>query len=131
MVKPEVNQTVQNPDEGSSHILMCTIILPTGVSPDLLQIEWSGHRSLMPNNPRVIVSNITKTTEAQQYTKIVTFQQVQPVDDGNYTCTVSISGFTTSSDVIIVNGEYPCSCIVLLFSYVHLIVVYIQTYYIQ
>ena len=115
MVIPEVNQTVQNPDEGSSHNLTCTIILPTGVSPDLLQIEWSGHRSLMPNNSRVIISDITNTAVPQQYTRIVTFQQVQPVDDGNYTCTVNITGFTTSRDVITVNGEYLCSYIVLAF----------------
>lgn len=117
---PEVNQTVQNPDEGSSHNLTCTFRLPIGVSPELLQIEWSGHRSLMPSNSRVIISDLTNTTVAQhvQYMKTVTFPQVQPVDDGNYTCTVTITGFTTTRDVITVNGENLWSCIVLMFNYI-------------
>ena len=117
---PVVNQTVQNPNQGSSHNLTCTIKLPVGVSPDLLQIEWS-HRSLMPSDPRVIISNLTSTAVPRQYTKIVTFQQVQSVDNGNYTCIVSITGFITIRENITVNGENVVALI--MYCLLHLIVV--------
>ena len=109
-IEPKVTQSVQNPNEGSSHNLTCTFELPLGVSSELLQMEWSGRRSLMSSNPRVIMSNVTSTVP-QQYTKTVTFQQVQRVNNGNYTCTVNITGFTTSFNIITVNGKTLCTYI--------------------
>ena len=104
MIMPKVTQSVQNPNQGSFHNLTCTFELPDGVSSDLVQIEWSKDMSPLPSNSQIVVSNVTSTMP-QQYTKTVTFRQVQPMDDGNYTCTVNIIGFTTSRDIITVNGE--------------------------
>ena len=99
-----MNQSVENPNEGSPYTLTCTFTLPNGVSPDLLNIEWSGHRSVMSSDPRVIISNTT-SVGMRQYAKTLTFQPVQSVDNGNYTCVVNIAGFDTYSSVIMVNGE--------------------------
>lgn len=103
-----MNQSVENPDEGNSHNLTCTFTLPSGVSQDLLRIEWSGHMSVSSSNnsSRVTISDLTSMGSSRQYTKTVTFQQVQPVDNGNYICTVTIMGFANSSDNITVNGKY-------------------------
>ena len=60
----------------------------------------------MSNSSRVIVSD-TIITGAQtvSLTKTVTFPQVQPMDNGNYNCTVNIIGFM-NFNVITVNGKY-------------------------
>ena len=102
--KPLINQTVNNPHEGNSHDLTCTYTLPDGVSQDLLEIEWSGHMSLTSASSRVIIS--TSITEPQQYTRTVTFTEIQQMDSGVYTCTITITGFDSSFDTINVNGKY-------------------------
>ena len=66
----------------------------------MVQIEWSRNESVMSNSSRLIVSDTT-ITGAQT----VTFPQVQPMDNGNYNCTVNIIGFM-NFNVIAVNGKY-------------------------
>ena len=101
--KPLINQTGNNPHEGNSHNLTCTYTLPDGVSPDLLEIEWSGHMSLTSTSSRVIIS--TSITELQEYTRTVTFTEIQQIDNGVYTCTLTITGFDSSFNTINVNGK--------------------------
>jgi len=111
---PQINQTMEHPNEGSSHTLTCMVDLPYGVSSSLVKVEWSGHRSLMSGDSRIIMSNLMESNSnniTQQYTKTVTFQQVQPTDNGNYICTVNVTGFVTNFDVIVVNGEYLRMCV--------------------
>ena len=100
--KPDLNQSAERPNAGSSHNLTCTFTLPFGVEEDLLRIEWSGHPSL--NDEEVITTNLTHVM-GLQYAKTVTFEHIQVTDNGSYNCTVSIVGFAVSSDVIVVNGK--------------------------
>ena len=102
--KPLIQQTGNNPREGNFHNLTCTYTLPDGVSPDLLEIEWSGHRSLTSTGSRVIIS--TMITGPRQYTRTVSFTEIQPTDSGVYTCTITIIGFDSSFDTINLNGKY-------------------------
>ena len=43
---------------------------------------------------------------SNQFTKTMAIQQVQPADNGNYTCTVMIGDFVTVVNIITVNGKY-------------------------
>ena len=97
-----VYQPVQDPNTGSSHNISCSVMVPAGVDPSLVRIEWIKD-SEVTNSTRISVIDSYNTSAV---TKMVIFNQLRATDNGTYQCSVMVEGFTTSVAVILVNGGY-------------------------
>ena len=90
---------------GENHNVTCTVTVTNGISPSAVMISWTGGSSLS-DSPRVTVSD--QTNIGVVYTRTVTFSPLLNTDGGQYTCTVSVTGFdeaNSSSGVIIAGKE--------------------------
>ena len=94
------------PVSGLNWTLTCTVTVVEGISPSLVMVEWSGGNSLS-DSPRVTMSN--QTNNGLQYTRMITFSPLLIDDSGEYTCSVSVTGFdeadNSSSIMISVEGK--------------------------
>ena len=102
---PQALITVSQSEEGSvsglNHTLYCTVTLVNGVSSSLVMVNWDREDSA--SNYIMTVDNGT------QFTRTITFIPLLNANGGQYTCSVSVTGFSEadSSDTvtIIVNGR--------------------------
>ena len=96
-------QPVPHPDTGSGHNISCSVIIPTGVNPSLVRIDWIKDSTTVANSSRV---SVIDSYDGSVLTKTVIFQQLLAADNGTYRCNVTVNRFTDPrTDVIIVNGE--------------------------
>ena len=90
---------------GVDQILTCTVTVVEGISPSLVMIQWSGGYS--SDSPRVTISD--QTNNGLQYTRMITFSPSLIDDSGEYTCSVSVTGFdeadNSNSVMISVEGK--------------------------
>lgn len=105
----EVSINITQPEEfiiGLAHNLECTFLVPSGVSPFLVNIAWNG--SMLTESSRIVVSNVT--SNGSLYTRTVSFIPLLSLDSGEYTCYAEVIGFdeTMLSDSlnIIATGMY-------------------------
>ena len=102
-----ISQSMDNPNITQNHTLTCTVTVASGVSSSLVVIDWSGGDSLSESS-RVIISD--QTNNGVQYTRTVTFSPLLSIDDGEYTCSVSVSNFSeadnSDSVTVMVNGKF-------------------------
>ena len=91
---------------GIDQILTCTVTVVEGVSPSLVMVQWSGGDSLS-DSPRVTISD--QSNNGLQYTRMTTFSPSLIDDSGEYTCSVSVTGFdeadNSNSVMISVEGK--------------------------
>ena len=99
-----VYQPVQDPSTGSGHNISCSVMVPVGIDPSLVRIEWIKD-SEVTNSTRISVIN---SYNASAVTKMVIFNQLRATDNGTYRCSVMVEGFNTTPSVavILVNGGY-------------------------
>ena len=105
---PQALITLSQSEEGSvsglNHTLYCTVTLVNGVSSSLVMVNWDREdsASLLPSD-NMTVDNGT------QFIRTMTFLPLLNANSGQYTCSVSVNGFSEadSSDTvtIIVNGR--------------------------
>ena len=106
--KPSVNisQSVDSPNVGQNHILTCTVTVASGVSSSIVEVNWSGGASLSDTH-RVTISNVTNN--GLQYTRMITFSPLLSRDRGQYTCSVSVTGFdeayNSNNIMVMPNGK--------------------------
>ena len=97
---------MDSPNVGDNLILTCTVIVVEGVSSSLIMTDWSGGDSLSESS-RVTISD--QTNNGLQYTRMITFSSLRSRDRGQYTCSVSVTGFdeadNSDSVMIMVNGK--------------------------
>ena len=105
---PQALITVSQSEEGSvsglNHTLYCTVALVNGVSSSLVMVNWDKEDSAsLLSSDNMTVDNGT------QFTRTITFLPLLNAYGGQYTCSVSVTGFSEadSSDTvtIIVNGR--------------------------
>ena len=100
-----ISQSLDGSISGLNHTLICTATVVNGVSPSLVMISWTGGSSL-PSSPRVAISD--QSNVGLVYTKAVTFSPLLNGDGGQYTCSVSVTGFdeaiTSDNVLVMVNG---------------------------
>ena len=91
---------------GQDQILTCTVTVVEGISSSLVIVQWNGGNSLS-ESPRVTVSG--QTNNGLQYTRMITFSPSLTDDSGEYTCSVSVTGFdeadNSNSVMISVEGK--------------------------
>ena len=75
--------------------LTCTVSVVSGVSSNLVMISWTTGGSSLSSSPRVTVSD--QTIDGLVYTRTVTFSPLLNGDGGQYTCSVSVTGFDEAS----------------------------------
>ena len=80
-----------------------------GVQSDLVIISWSGSSSLS-SSPRVTITD--QTNVGLMYTRTVIFSPLLNGDGGQYTCSVSVTGFNEADSadniIVMVNGMFIC-----------------------
>ena len=110
----DISQSVEGSIIGLPHTLVCTAIVVVGVSPPLVKIEWSGNTSLS-ESPRVIIFNQTNTRSQHRlkFARTVAFSPLLGHDIGEYTCSVTVTGFDRSGNsdnvMVMTNGKYMSS----------------------
>ena len=97
-----ITQSGEGLVSGLDQTLTCTVTVVEGISSSLVIVDWSGAES-----SRVTISNQTNT--GLQYTRMITFSPLLISDDGQYTCSVSVTGFDEADNsdnvTIMVNGR--------------------------
>ena len=97
---------MENPNIEQTHILTCTVIVANGTSSSLVVINWTGGNSLSESS-RVTISD--QTNNGLQYTRMITFSPILSRDRGQYTCSVSVYGFSEADNsdtvMVIVSGK--------------------------
>ena len=86
--------------------LTCTVTVADGVPSSIVEVNWSGGDSLSDSS-RVTISDVTNN--GLQYIRMITFSPLLSRDGGQYTCSVSVTGFdeadNSDSVMIVVNGK--------------------------
>ena len=107
-VPPSTVSIMQSPEifvSGLDGVLTCMVMVADGVPLSIVEVNWTEGISLSDSS-RVIISNVTNN--GLQYTRI-TFSPLLSRDGGQYTCSVSVTGFdeadSSSSVMIVVNGK--------------------------
>ena len=102
-----ITQSGEGLVSGLDRTLTCTVTVVEGISSPLVVVDWSGGDSLSESS-RVTISD--QTNNGLQYTRMITFSPLLISDDGQYTCSVSVTGFdeadNSDSVMIMVNGRY-------------------------
>ena len=112
VLQPDVDITLSRTAPlytGGSLTLTCSVILDRNVDNGMrVVIEWSGPRDISGDRYSTIVTNGSGTT----YTSSLTIRPLTDLDDGTYTCTVTITGASNTQQTkandtaeIIVMGE--------------------------
>ena len=84
-----IAQSNEESVSGINQILTCTVTVVEGISASLVMVQWNGVDS--SDSPRVTISD--QTNNGLQYTRMITFSPSLTDDDGEYTCSVSVTGF--------------------------------------
>ena len=89
---------------GLDYSLTCTVTVASGVSSSLVRVNWDRQDLTSPS------SSISNTSiSGLQYTRIITFSPLLRDDGGQYTCSVSVDGFSeadnSNSTMIVVNDR--------------------------
>jgi len=112
MISQSVNGSVDRLD----HSLTCTVTVVDGVQSNLVMISWTGGSSLS-SSPRVTITE--QTNVGLVYTRTVIFSPLINGDGGQYTCSVTVTGFdevdSSSSVIVVVNGK----CSYQVYKYIH------------
>ena len=100
-----ISQSVDTSVCEPNHTLTCTVTVVDGVQSDLVMISWTGGSSLS-SSPQVTITD--QTNVGLVYTRTVIFLPVLNGDSGQYTCSVTVTGFdeadSSSSVIAVVNG---------------------------
>ena len=100
-----ISQSVNGSVSGLDHTLTCTVVVVNGVQSDLVMISWTGGSSLS-SSPRVTTTD--QTNVGLVYTRTVIFSPLLNGDGGQYTCSVTVTGFdeadSTNNTMVMVNG---------------------------
>ena len=93
-----VSQSSEGSVSGLNHTLTCIATVVNGVSPSLVMVNWDRE------DTATMISNIN----GLQYTRMITFSPILSRDSGQYTYSVSVTGFsegdTSDTVMVIVNG---------------------------
>ena len=107
----DISQSVEGSIIGLPHTLICTAIVVIGVSPSLVEVEWSGSTSLS-ESPRVTIFHQSSTGSQHRlkFGRTVTFSPLLGHDIGEYTCSVTVTAFDRIGDsesvMVMANGTY-------------------------
>ena len=98
---------MDSPNIGQNHILTCTVTVANGTSSSRVMVNWSGGDS-SSESLRVTISD--QTNNGLQHTRMITFSPILSRDRGQYTCSVSVTGFieADNSDTIMVMVSGKC-----------------------
>ena len=124
----DISQSVEGSVVGLPHTLICTATVVIGVSPSLVKVGWSGSSSLS-ESPRVTIFNQTYTGSQFKliFGRTVTFSPLLNYDNGEYTCSVIVTGFhgngNSQNVMVMADGKM---CVVILI--VHIILKHIAGY---
>ena len=106
----DISQSVEGSIIGLPHTLVCTATVVVGVSPSLVTTEWSGGTSLS-ESPRVSMFDqaSSKSQHRLKFSRTVTFSPLLGHDIGEYTCSVTVTGFDgvdiTENITVTTNGK--------------------------
>jgi len=100
-----ITQSKEGAVNEENHNLTCTVTVVSGVQSDLVKISWTGSSSIS-SSPRVTITD--QTNVGLVYTRTVIFSPLLNGDGGQYTCSVTVTGFVeaNSSSNVMVNGKY-------------------------
>ena len=110
-VSIDISQSVEGSVIGLPHTLICTVIVVTGVSPSLVKVDWTGSTSLL-ELPRVAILDQTSSRSPQRlkFGRAVTFSPLLGHDNGEYACSVIVTGFNSVGDsknvTVTTNGKH-------------------------
>ena len=94
-----ISQSSEESVSGLNYTLFCIATVVNGVSPSLVMVNWD----------REDTATIISSIDGLQHTRIMTFSPLLSRDRGQYTCSVSVNGFSeadnSDSVIIIVNGK--------------------------
>ena len=105
---PQALITVSQSEEGSvsglNHTLYCTVTLVNGVSSSLVMVNWDREDSAS------LLSSDNMTVDiGTQFTRTIRFLPLLNANSGQYTCSVSVNGFSEADNsdnvMIVVNGR--------------------------
>ena len=107
----DISQSVEGSVIGLPHTLVCTATVVFGVSPSLVRVEWSGSTSLL-ESPRVSVFDQTSSRSQHRlkFARTAAFSPLLGRDIGEYTCSVTVTGFDSvsiSDNVTVVTNGKP------------------------
>ena len=94
-----ISQSSQESVSGLNHTLFCIATVVNGISPSLVMVNWD----------REDTAAIVSSNDGLQHTRIMTFSPLLSRDSGQYTCSVSVDGFSEANNsdsvTIIINGK--------------------------
>ena len=99
-----VSQSEEGSVSGLNHTLYCTVTLVNGVSSSLVMVNWDREDSAS------LLSSDNMTVDNElQFTSTISFVPLLNSDSGQYTCSVSVTGFNEANNsdslMIMVNGK--------------------------
>ena len=107
----DISQSVEGSVIGLPHTVVCTATVVFGVSPSLVRVEWSRSTSLL-ESPRISVFDQTSSRSQHRlnFLRTVTFSPLLGCDIGEYTCSVTVTGFDSVSIsdnvTVVTNGKH-------------------------
>ena len=107
----DISQSVEGSIIGLPHTVVCTATVVFGVSPSLVSVEWSGSSSLLePSRISVFDQASSRSQDRLKFTRTVTFSPLLGHDIGEYTCSVTVTGFDSVSIsdnvTVVTNGKH-------------------------
>ena len=94
-----VSQSSEGSVSGLNHTLTCVATVVNGVSPSLVMVNWD----------REETATIVSSNDGLQYTRMISYSPILSRDRGQYTCSVSVTGFSEADNsdtiMVIVNGK--------------------------
>ena len=95
-----VNDTGHHFVAGTSITLKCTLPLnPYINNNERVSIEWSGLQSIPEDRYSVTATTIESSSGYTTYTNTLTISPLSDKDDGQYTCTGTVTGATSATGV--------------------------------
>ena len=99
-----VSQSEEGSVSGLNHTLYCTVTLVNGVSSSLVMVNWDREDSAS-----LLSSDNMTVDNGLQFTRTISFLPLLNDNSGQYTCSVSVTGFSEADNsdslTVVVNGR--------------------------
>ena len=95
---------------GSNATICCTATLSDAVDSGVeIFAAWSGPSGDVTSSSRIAVTNLTKLNDSELYHSVVIISQLESIDNGNYTCTVTVNSASSY-----INGNMEAATVALI-----------------
>ena len=103
-----VLQSSEGSVSGLNHFLICRARVANGVSPSLVMVNWDREVAVT-----IMLNDTMPISYGLRFTRIITFSPILTANQGQYTCSVSVDGFSeadNSADLMVVVNGKQISC---------------------